>query len=432
MKKSKKVISAVLIVLALLLLTTGTIFVIGNMNSVGTSAEDMSSDDPVSSEPPVSSEEIPVSSEPEIQDAYATLTFSGDVLIHKSVFTSAHQEDGSYDFSPYFSLVEHVFDSDINMVNMEGPVDVHGNNKNIDTYPCFNAPIEILDALKGVGINTLITSNNHSYDKGWNGCVMTRRNIVSKGFDPIGTYETQEQADTPYVKDVNGIKIGMVAFTDSTNGIKISKEYSGFALNHVTLDDKGIEQMLDKIKQLHDAGAEYIITLFHWGAEYIDAPLDGPKKVSQALAENGVDLIIGNHSHCVQPIEKKTVTYKGKEKECLVIYSLGNFFVNQTALNKPKTQYGMVVKVKIKKDVQGELSLDAASYSPTFMYHNPEAEKEDAFRVMIAGEYANATVKPDFFRNDADWEKAAKAVEHVKKVVGNDIECREVLTEVQK
>lgn len=423
MNSSKKFIS---VILALLIFTAGMAVVLSGCDSktadgfvVSDSGEASLTEESANGEP----------SEAEPQESYATMTFTGDVLIHKSVFSGALQDDGSYDFKPYFSLVNHVFDSDINMANMEGPVDALGGNKDIDTYPCFNAPVEILDALKDVGINTLITSNNHVYDRSRSGCIKTRQNIIDRGIDAIGTYETQEQADTPYIKEINGIKIGMAAFTDSTNGVKISKEYSGFTINFITLNDKGIEKILGKVQQLRDAGAEYIVTLFHWGAEYIDKPTAEMRKVAQAMVDNGVDLVVGNHSHCVQPIVKKTSTYNGKQKDCIIVYSLGNFFVNQTGLNKPKTQYGMIVKLKLKKDAQGEISVENASYTPTFMYYNKEADNEDMFRVMVAGEYANAAERPEFFANDNDWKKCAAAIEHVKSVVGNDIECRETLRE---
>ena len=59
----------------------------------------------------------------------------------------------------------------------------------------------------------------------------------------------------------------------------------------------------------------------HWGIEYIDMPNDEEKEIAEYLSNLGVDIIIGNHPHILQPITKIGNT--------IVMYSLGNFISNQ-------------------------------------------------------------------------------------------------------
>ncbi|MDR1564165.1 MAG: CapA family protein [Oscillospiraceae bacterium] len=359
------------------------------------------------------------SSEPEEAVSTVKIALAGDVLLHKSVYEAAQTGKNTYDFTPYFSLAGKLFEGDLNMLNMEGPVDARGKNNFVNTFPCFNAPIEILDALKGIGVDTLITANNHAFDTSAEGMLKTRENIIAKGLEPVGTFATAEQSTTPYIKEVNGVKIGIAAFTDSVNGIKIKYPYSRFAINKIPNTEEAADIILKKVEELRAAGAEYTIVSLHWGKEYGDAPLEWQVTVAKKLAENGVDLIFGNHSHCVQPIERLKVSYKGREKESLIVYSIGNFFVNQTSNGKAKTQYGIVLNLKLAKQKSGEISLGELSCTPTYMYYNTKAKGKDAFKLVPAIEYSNAAQKPDFFKNEEEWKECNAAVEHVKSILGD-------------
>lgn len=395
MLKNKKYKTALLVFFSLILILVNIIIAVTYKNQPSKDAFA-----PISSENQMKTNE----NDEVLQSNQMKINLSGDVLLHASVFNAAKTGEGTYNFTPFFSLAKDLFDGDLNILNMEGPVDARGENKNIQTYPTFNAPIEILDSLKEIGITTLITANNHSLDMSKNGLVNTRRNIIDKEFDAIGTYETQEDSDTPFIKEINGIKVGIAAFTDSTNGIQIKD--GNYFLKRFVLSESAIPDLTKEVQKLHQAGAEYTIVSLHWGAEYADKPTKTQEKIAQALADAGVDLIMGNHSHCVQPIKKITTELNGKSKECVIIYSLGNFFVNQTGLNTPKTQYGMVVSLNVSKENDGTIKLLNLDYTPTFMLYNKSEKGENAFRVFAAEKYMESD------------ENSKKAYDHVKKIVG--------------
>ncbi|MDR2610085.1 MAG: CapA family protein [Clostridiales Family XIII bacterium] len=341
--------------------------------------------------------------------AEATISLCGDVLLHTTVFKQAKSE-GSYDFNPYFSIIKEYIHGDMNIANMEGPVDALGGNQGISSYPAFNAPHEILDALKGAGFTTLLTANNHALDKGFNGLVKNRQNIRDAGLDAVGTFENQTEHDEPFIKSVNGIKIGIAAYTDSTNGIPLPKPY---CVDKIDLNSSAVPGILADVERLREAGAEFVMVSLHWGAEYQDAPAPVQKDIAAGLAEGGVDVVIGNHAHCVQPIERIG--------DCLVIYSLGNFFVDQTPLNRAKTQESMIVNLRVARDAEGIIRLADASYMPTFMYRVTGKSGPDAFRLLPAGAYAEADERPGVFTHDADWNKCKNAWKRVPEIVGDAI-----------
>ena len=59
----------------------------------------------------------------------------------------------------------------------------------------------------------------------------------------------------------------------------------------------------------------------HWGVEYQNTPNKEQTEIANYLSSLGVDIIIGNHPHILQPITKINNT--------IVMYSLGNFISNQ-------------------------------------------------------------------------------------------------------
>lgn len=353
--------------------------------------------------------------EPETRVDSATIMMGGDVLIHDTVINRARQEDGSYDLSPYFSLFHDVFKADLNIVNLENPVDVNKDNSEIIGYPFFNAPREILDELVAIGVDLCVTANNHTFDQGRDGVLATLENVREAGLEGVGTNLSQEEADTPYIKEINGIKVGVIAY--STSGFKGIT----FEINDVKYTyDNVVEAVLADVEKLRSAGAEYIICSLHWGSEYVDEPKSVQERIAKAICEGGVDVLMGTHSHCVQPIELLEVERNGVKTNALVIYSLGNLFANQKGTNRPKTQQGMVVSIKIERGEDGIVRLADSFYMPTFCYVNT-GKPEEFMRLVPAGECALAEEMPDYILFDFDWDAAKDAWKRVPQVVGDAI-----------
>jgi poly-gamma-glutamate synthesis protein (capsule biosynthesis protein) len=67
--------------------------------------------------------------------------------------------------------------------------------------------------------------------------------------------------------------------------------------------------------------ADLVIPYFHWGVEYTKDPTSYQQEVARAAIDAGADMVLGNHPHWTQGIER----YKDK----LIIYSMGNFVFDQ-------------------------------------------------------------------------------------------------------
>ena len=105
--------------------------------------------------------------EPEVveeKESSVTIRSVGDILVHSDVYTAARTDTG-FDFSRMFEPVRaYMQDADITTANMEVPV--AGEEFGLSGYPQFNAPPEIIDALKDSGVDIVNNATNHSMDRG--------------------------------------------------------------------------------------------------------------------------------------------------------------------------------------------------------------------------------------------------------------------------
>jgi poly-gamma-glutamate synthesis protein (capsule biosynthesis protein) len=344
--------------------------------------------------------------------------------MHTTPVRHANTGGDTYDFTSFFEAIRPYIDGDLSICNMETPVDAYGGNKNLSGYPIFNAPYEILEALKFAGFDHLVTANNHSFDKKLYGLQNTLENISRAGLTSTGTYTSEEEFNTPTILDVNGLQVGIIAYTYSLNGLDtwVPSDLRPFAIrkfNDGSLTD--IPRMTEDIENLRQAGAELVVVSLHWGAEYGDKPSAMQERIARALCEAGADIIYGTHSHSPHPMEWYTRGEDGRRS--LIMYSLGNFAADQIAANRLKTQYGMLVDVTVTKSPDGSVTLDDCSVLPTLFYRErgyiPQGGYNYSLIPLVSAELHGET-RPGFMPDDAAWTWGRDAYAHVLKVAGGD------------
>lgn len=88
--------------------------------------------------------------------------------------------------------------------------------------------------------------------------------------------------------------------------------------------------------QVRDAKqkADIVVVAFHWGVEYTSQPTKRQRQLAHLAIDSGADLVIGNHSHFLQPVE----VHQGKH----IIYAHGNLIFDQ--MWSEKTRIGVIGK----------------------------------------------------------------------------------------
>ena len=117
------------------------------------------------------------------------ITFVGDIMIEPPVLKAARQADGSYNFDEVFAHSQSLFDeADILIGNLETPM-AGEEAVYTDDFYVFNAPDTYADAVKKAGFDMVATSNNHTYDRGYEGLKRTIKVLDEKGVSGQFSFE---------------------------------------------------------------------------------------------------------------------------------------------------------------------------------------------------------------------------------------------------
>ncbi len=265
----------------------------------------------------------------------ASLYFAGDAMQHIAQIESALQTDGTYSYKECFTYVkEQVSEANLAICNLE----VTLGGEPYRGYPQFSAPDEFASALKDAGFDILLTANNHCLDRRNKGLIRTLNVLDSLGIAHVGTYRNQEERDSlyPYITTTNGIRCAILNYTYGTNGISVNPPC---IVNYIDTT-----QILKDINKARIKKADVIIACMHWGDEYVLKQNKTQEQLTDWLIANGVDHIIGNHPHVIQPTELRKDKYNGGHH--FIAYSLGNYISNMSARN---TDIGMSATLRFSK-----------------------------------------------------------------------------------
>jgi hypothetical protein len=258
-----------------------------------------------------------------------TLAASGDILLHNPVIQDGKANAGGkgYDFGPMFDDVRSTISgADLALCHQETPISVDDTALTVPLTLSFNAPHEIATALKDAGFDGCDTASNHIYDRGLAGIESTLDVLAAAGLRNTGMSRNQDDADNPPIYDVNGVKVGHVAFSytifnEGGPSQNVPKDAPWLAT--ILWPKLGVAGVLAEARHLKERGADYVVVSIHWGNQYVHAPTSDQRDYARALlASPDVDLILGDHVHVVQPCEKINGKY--------VAYGMGNFLSNQS------------------------------------------------------------------------------------------------------
>lgn len=279
--------------------------------------------------------------EPEHVVSRATISVTGDILMHLPVINTGLQADGSYQFNSIFRyLAPYVEQADFAAANLETTLCGTEGGYKYSGYPAFNCPDEIVDAIKNAGFDMLLTANNHCYDTGEYGFLRTVRTIRDKGLLNLGTTDTVSTQKYT-IQDINGIRIGMVCYT--YEGPPENPKEGLIYMNRTPLSstctalinsflpeqpDSFFMEARTVLEKMRQEGAEAAIIFIHWGTEYQTVPNSQQNTIAQQLCDIGYDVIVGGHPHVIQPVQLLT-SRVNPEKKTVCLYSAGNAVSNQ-------------------------------------------------------------------------------------------------------
>jgi poly-gamma-glutamate capsule biosynthesis protein CapA/YwtB (metallophosphatase superfamily) len=221
-------------------------------------------------------------------------------------------------------------------------------------YPTFAVQPQIVDALAGAGYDTCSTASNHSLDAGVVGLVRTLDTLDAHGVGHTGTFRAEQEAQTPHLMTVDGVRVAHLAWTYGLNG---SPEPDGqpWAVNDFDPTGPQVAGILAEAARARAAGAEVVIASVHCCTEYTADPSSAQVAIAEALlASPDVDLVLGHHAHVVQPFER----IGGK----WVAFGLGNHIAQQIL---PVTYDSVIARFTFTRGPDGRYAVTAAEAIPT-------------------------------------------------------------------
>ena len=207
-----------------------------------------------------------------------------------------------------FSDVVCLFDSaDFSFVNLECAI-TESENKIEKFGPNLKAPYGTEKVLSELGVSLVGLSNNHIFDFGIQGANDTKRALDSVGIPYTGYGDNYEDSRKNYVVTFGGERITFITVCEH--------EYS------YALDNRQGSRPIDNFDTLEDiskakAQGGKVIVIYHGGKEYCRYPSPRLRKLCQAMAKCGADVVLCQHSHCVGCYEE----FLG----CHILYGQGNF-----------------------------------------------------------------------------------------------------------
>lgn len=308
------------------------------------------------------------------------ISFTGDIMCEMPLLHASRIKEREYNFDKVFSNMIDVFqESDYVVGNLE-TICAGENHEFTNHIYSFNTPNEFIAAIKNSGIDLVTTATNHSLDRGLSGLIENLNTLDKYKLKNIGTYRDKENSERLFVEKIGDLKIAYLNYTFGTNAHINGIELTNEELHHIKLlkpqaneikkykdkmeskklkpllvrnifklislkswinikrkfglsynrayqdndlsniDQSFLEQLKKDIKKAKK-NSDLVVMCMHSGGQFHPEPGEFSKYMMKFMDENGVDVVVGNHPHVVQKMERFTNNMFGA-------YSLGNFSIS--------------------------------------------------------------------------------------------------------
>ena len=243
--------------------------------------------------------------------AAGDLTFGGDAREKKDSLFDRELKRQNGDLSFVARNVSEILQKDdMTLVNFETTLTTAPVYKKNNQF-VFSAPPEYVEILNHFSIEAVTFENNHAMDHGDAGVEETQSVLTQAGI----IWSTEASSA---VYETKGVKIGLLA-------------YQTFNGNYPRLKEK-VPMDIAAMRQ----NSDIVIVSYHWGDELDYAPNKNQQDLGRFTIDAGADLVLGHHSHRINPIEE----YQGK----YIVYSLANFSFSGN--NKPSDMSSFIFQTR--------------------------------------------------------------------------------------
>lgn len=297
------------------------------------------------------------------QVSTASVIAVGDNYYQEYLLSSGQSESGQWNYDlVYTNVSEAIQAADLAIVSQDSVFT--NSHDSVNTYP-FAVPTEIGDALVNAGFDVVASASDTIDDFGSEMIIQTLDYWKEKHpeISVLGIHESQEDADSIKITEVNGIKIALLNYTFKTSDSSLE---TGNEYMIDTFEQDKVATAVQKAKENSDC----ILFFAHWGNEDDTVPSEYQKAWATFLMQQGVDVIMGSHPHVLQPYGRMS---DSQGNEMVIFYSLGNFVTGQEKFDE---LLGGMAKFTIQKTVQNnetDIQILTPTITPTVMHYYYDA-----------------------------------------------------------
>ena len=303
-------------------------------------------------------------------------------------------------------------DADYTVADVEGSL---GGTVDASGSSLMCTPSSLIQALKGCGVDMLTLANDHALDGGFDDLLAAIENCKAAGMEYIGAASSQAEKDAAKVIDINGIKVGFVAYTESLNGMESKADANAvkYGVNLVSKSNAKTD-----IQACRDAGAEVVVAYISWGEMLKRETTENQKTLAKALVTCGADVIIGYNPHVIQPatwIEMKDKSGNVTQRT-LCLCAPGNF------LSDSREQYsdsGIIFQFTIqeKADFTG-LEITSPVFIPTYVWRSDNEDGSYDYRTLAAGQWLESAPEN---MNYTQYSRMKEVWAEAQSIMGTDV-----------
>ena len=248
----------------------------------------------------------------------ARIVFAGDlILLEDQVRLAYDSSAGTYDFSPMFEYTrDEISSADLAIGVYEGPsggADIGYSTSNYGDHRRLrlNFPDEFAYAVADAGFDLVTTANNHLLDSGLEAALRTNDVLDEAGLMHIGTYadEAQRQENRVRIVEVSGMRLAVLAYTFGSNYHTEDEFFDGeySYLTSVIVPDGSpyyeqcYQMVCEDFEYAKSLDPDLIVVLPHMGTQFTDEADAFQVLWRQNFIDLGADIVLGDHSHSVQP-----------------------------------------------------------------------------------------------------------------------------------
>jgi poly-gamma-glutamate capsule biosynthesis protein CapA/YwtB (metallophosphatase superfamily) len=285
----------------------------------------------------------------------------GDVNLGRTVGQEILKGNTDFPFEKFAGILTR---ADIVFANLECPVtDQNGETQSPKSNVIFCAPPNAGATLRRAGVTVVSTANNHAFDYGVKGLQETIRFLQKDSIRFTGTAMNAGEEFTPVIIERNGIKFGILAYTQTVN---FRTRWKGL----ISIFDSA--RAWREIQTLRPQ-VDFVIASYHGGDEYKDVPGEPAKREMKLLAEFGADVIVGHHPHVPNGIE----VHRG----CWIFNSLGNAVFNQPQRYWTQRSFAVILELEKRNGQKKISSIELIPFRPGYQ-PSTDLSKDEVWELM--------------------------------------------------